>query len=184
MNAAVDITALRRREPLAQEYFLRQYASYIFLNIKRIVGNTQDAEELTQDTLLKALEHIDSYDADKASLKTWLTRIAYNTAFNHLRQHAHQSVYIEETDEELDKIPDEEVNNTLQQYDKGTARQLQDALKQLSAKERAFITLFYYDEWPLRDIAYITGQTIGAIANRLYRIRRKLHYIINNRHDS
>ena len=101
-----DILALKRGERSAQREFLSRYAEGVFAFIARMVNNPQDAEELTQDALLKALRHIDSYDAEKASLGTWVKRIAYRLALNYLRRPSRTVLTL---DEALYEASDEEV---------------------------------------------------------------------------
>ena len=56
--------------------------------------------------------------------------------------------------------------------------QLDRAIDKLRPKERSLIQLYYYDELPLQEIAYIMDSTPLALANRLMRIRRKLYNLI------
>lgn len=58
----------------------RELTSFLY----RLVANRQDAEDLVQDTYIKASSNLSSYQAQKASLKTWIFTIAINTAKNHL----------------------------------------------------------------------------------------------------
>ncbi len=62
--------------------FRAALTSFIF----RLVTNKQDAEDLVQDSYLKAMTHLDSYQSDKASLKTWVYTIALNLAKNQLKK--------------------------------------------------------------------------------------------------
>ena len=62
-----------------------KYSQQVFILIIRIVENQEDAEELTQDTFLKAFEHLSSFKAE-SSFSTWIYRIAYNTAISATRK--------------------------------------------------------------------------------------------------
>ena len=66
-------------------YFLDTYGQPVFSLIVRMVNSEEDAEELTQDTLMKAFEHLSSFNG-KSSFSTWIYRIAYNTALSFLRK--------------------------------------------------------------------------------------------------
>ena len=69
----------------AQTLFIQQNIRRIFLLIYRIVGNVDDAQDLTQETFIKALQRQSQLkDLDKAA--HWLSRIASNTAIDHLRR--------------------------------------------------------------------------------------------------
>ena len=66
-------------------YFLDTYGTQVFSLIVRMVGSEEDAEELTQDTFMKAFEHLSSFNGN-SSFSTWIYRIAYNTALSALRK--------------------------------------------------------------------------------------------------
>ena len=70
----------------AQERFIQENLRRIFLQIYRIVGNVDDAQDLTQETFIKALQRQEQIkDLDKVA--HWLSRIASNTAIDFLRRH-------------------------------------------------------------------------------------------------
>ena len=66
-------------------YFLDAYGQQIFNLIVRMTGSPEDAEELTQDSFMKAFEHLSSFNGN-SSFSTWLYRIAYNTTLSALRK--------------------------------------------------------------------------------------------------
>jgi RNA polymerase sigma-70 factor (ECF subfamily) len=69
----------------AQTHFIQQHLRRVFLLIYRIVGNVDDAQDLTQETFIKALQrHGQLKDVERA--EHWLLRIASNTAIDHLRK--------------------------------------------------------------------------------------------------
>ena len=70
------IHRILKGETSLYEYFLDKYSQQVFILIIRIVENQEDAEELTQDTFLKAFEHLSSFKAE-SSFSTWIYRIAY-----------------------------------------------------------------------------------------------------------
>ena len=153
-----------------------------------MVSNQQDAEELTQDTLLKALRHIDSYDATRSSLNTWLCRIAYHTALNHLRRPSLTTIAIDESDttnapETFCATDDSDASDALIQQafqtpDDTMTDYLRQALDYLPPDEQALVNLFYYDDLPLQEIAEIVDAPPGTLATRLHRTRKKLFSII------
>ena len=170
-----DILALKRGERSAQREFLSRYAEGVFAFIARMVSNPQDAEELTQDALLKALRHIDSYDAEKASLGTWVKRIAYRLALNYLRRPSRTVLTL---DEALYEASDEEVEEAFRTPDDRMTDYLLRALDYLPPDEQTLVNLFYYDELPLQEIAEIVDAPPGTLATRLHRTRKKLFSII------
>lgn len=85
------IRGLCRQRRQAQERLLQLYGDIVFGLVSRIVPRQEDAEEVYQDVFLKVFQHISSYDAEKASLDTWISRIAYHESLNLVRRIAPQS---------------------------------------------------------------------------------------------
>ena len=81
--------------------------------IVRQVSDVMDAEELAQDTFLKAFSHIDSYDPNKASLSTWLCRIAYRLTLDFLKRRRPPIVSIEDSEVWQTDISDEQLESEL-----------------------------------------------------------------------
>lgn len=151
-------------------YFLDTYGQQVFNLIVHMVDSEDDAEELTQDTFLKAFQHLSSFNG-KSQFSTWIYRIAYNTALTALRKK-----HIEQTaDEKLwNTISDTETDDILDDTSEERIERLRKALDRLPADERALITFFYEEEKSISEIAVITGQTEGNVKVKLSRLRKKL----------
>ena len=72
-------------------------------------------------------------------------------------------------------ISNEELEAELSTGNEQRIEQLQAQMEQLPHEERMLLTLYYFDDRPLTEIAFITGIDAKALANRLYRIRKKLY---------
>ena len=83
----------------------------------------------------------------------------------------------------LDAIREAEMQTLFQQTDDERTELLERAIDHLTAEEQTLVTLFYYDDLPLADIGYITGQAPGTVATRLHRIRHKLYQLIKQIQD-
>ena len=90
------IEELRRQNPKAQWLTLQRYGKGIFAQVARLVPGKEDAEEVYQDVFVKAFTHIGQYDEARSSLRTWLSRIAYNAAVDRLRHQRQAVVYFED----------------------------------------------------------------------------------------
>lgn len=157
------------------EYFLDKYSQQVFILIVRIVENEKDAEELTQDTFLKAFEHLSSFKAE-SSFSTWIYRIAYNTAISATRKKKYDLCTMD--DAMLANLSDEQVNDALNDEGEERIKKLNEAIKKLDADERALITLFYEEEKPISEAAHILGLTESNAKVKLHRIRKKLYILI------
>lgn len=78
------IEGLRQQSPKVQQQALELYGSFVWAQVVRLVSRVEDAEEVYQDVFIKVFNNINMYDAERASLKTWISRIAYNECFSFL----------------------------------------------------------------------------------------------------
>ena len=175
MEQATDIfiEQLRKGDRAACQRLVSDYGPAVFQMVRRIVVRQEDAEEVWQDVFVKALHGIGSYDSRKASLATWLSRIAYHESVNFMRKRQPDIVYMDDYDlSGIDESPEEIA------HDSQTVQALEQALAMLLPQEQAAITMFYYDNMSLADIAYVTGSIPSTVGSQLSRIRKKLYRII------
>ena len=178
MSALIEtaiVEAVRRGRREGQTEMVGRYAERVFAMIVRQVPDVMDAQELTQDTFLRAFDHIDSYDPSKASLSTWLCRIAYRLTLDFLKRRRPMIVSIEDTSVWQTDISDEALETELSTGREENIERLQMLMDDLPDDERMLLTLYYFEDRPLTEIAYITGIEAKPLANRLYRIRKKLY---------
>lgn len=158
------------------EHFLDKYGQQVFTLIVRIVSCQEDAEELTQDTFLKAFQHLSSFKAE-SNFSTWIYRIAYNTAISATRKKKYDIFAMD--DVLLANISDEQVDSTLNDESEEQINRLNKAIEKLDADERAIITLFYQEDKSINEIALILEMTESNTKVKLHRIRKKLYVLIN-----
>jgi RNA polymerase sigma-70 factor (ECF subfamily) len=142
----------------------------------RICGNTEEAEEITQDSFLKAFRSLSSFKM-KSSFSTWLYRIVYNSSISNVRGRKNRVLSLEDFPADAtdfigydadEEEADEEYRKSLVNF----------ALQKLTEEERALITLFYYDELSPDEIADVTGINKTNLKVKLFRSRRKMQEII------
>jgi len=172
------IAGLRKRNPKAQQRTLDHYGRDVFAQIARLVSGVEDAEEVYQDVFVKVFNNINRFDDRKATLRTWISRIAYNESVSFLRQKSTPVVYFEDFGGKAEAISDSEVDETFGHANAETVHLIRAALKHLPPDERAVITMFYYEEKSLKEIAYITESIPTTVASKLCRTRKKLCRII------
>lgn len=144
---------------------VERYSAPIFGLALRIVGDRTLAEEVTQETFIRAYEHIGTFRGACAPA-TWLYRIACNGALKECRRRSFSR---------LDTVrePAEEEPPTTQ-YDEQTVARMRRALTRLTPEERALVTLFYEEERSVAEISEITGMSAGNIKVRLHRLRKHI----------
>ena len=155
-------------------YFLERYGGEVFAIVSRLVPNREDAEELTQDTFVRAYSRLDSF-IGRSSFSTWVCRIAYTTTVSWLRKKRIKYLSIEEKQGLSDKEVDEALD------DESRLDELREAIALLRPDEQMLLELYYFESRPMADIAYILDVEPGTIATRLHRIRRKLYSMISRK---
>ena len=171
-TAIVEAVRKGRRE--GQTEMVSRFAERVFAMIVRQVPDVMDAQELTQDAFMRAFDHIDSYDPHKASLSTWLCRIAYRLTLDFMKRRHPVIVSLEDTKVWQTDISDEALEAELSTGREERIERLQEVIDDLPDDERMLLTLYYFEDRPLTEIAYITGIDAKPLANRLYRTRKKL----------
>lgn len=157
-------------------HFVEQYSHSVYSMIVRIVQSREDAEELSQDAFLKAFSKLETFKGD-CSFSTWLFRIAYNTAISFVRK---KKVILPAIDERIIETVSDEAVGTFFDEDENERRlqQLEIAIAQLNAEEKALITLFYLESKPVNELAVVFGLTTENVRVKLHRTRKKLFVLI------
>ena len=172
------IRGLREQSPKAQRMMLERYGNDVFAQVVRMLPATEDAEEVYQDVFVKVFRNIGMYDSGKSSLKTWISRIAYNEAVSWLRHKRQAMVYFEDREGEAEKLTDTEVEDFFGHPNNESVQLIRTALKLLPPDERAVVTMFYYEEMSLKEIAFVTESIPTTVASKLSRTRKKICKII------
>lgn len=146
----------------------------IFRYIMSMVRDTAEAEDLTQETFLRAYQRRDSL-RDEGARTAWLYRIATHVCLDRLRQYARRSP--KESEADLDDIdvaePDTpSLQQTLERDEMSEC--VQGYLNRLSDSYRAVILLHDMHELTAAEIAQLLGESLATIKIRLHRARRKL----------
>ena len=158
-----------------------RYGKAVYTLAARIVGCTEDAEELTQDIFLRAFSRLDRFGW-RSSFSTWLYRIAYNMAVSHARRV--RPKYCGMDERRLAALPDDAADRVEEWAEKQERLDaLNRAVERLDPEERALVTLFYYEERSVGECAAITELSEGNVKVRLHRIRKKLYVLVNNEID-
>ena len=176
------VESVRKGEREGQDEMLRRYANQVFAMIVKQVPDVMDAQELTQDTFLKAFRNIERYNDRLSSLSTWLCRIAYRLTLDSLKRRRPIVVSLEDYSVWQTDISDEDLEAALSTGNEKRIEKLQELVQQLPDEERMLLTLYYFDDLPLKEIAYIIGTDAKALAVRLYRIRKKLYKSLTIEH--
>lgn len=160
-----DITTQRK----GFELVVRQYSEQLYWMIRRIVVIHDDANDVLQNTFLKAWNGIDGFHGD-AKIGTWLSRIAINESLDCLRRRKQQAVNI-------DDLPDGTL--VTDQYFDGSEAEalLQKAISTLPDVQRSVFILRYFEEKKYSEMSILLHTSEGALrASYHIAVKRILEY--------
>ena len=150
--------------------------------VARMIPSVEDAEEVTQDTLVSAFQSLHRFDEERANFKTWLLRIAYHTALKRLRKESRKRWVRMEV--EMEDFPDLDKDEPLNDITNERLALLRQAVSQLAPDDQMLLSLYYQDGHSLREIAFIIDGTDTYLRSRLQWLRKKIHQtIINIEHN-
>lgn len=145
------------------EIIVHKYGNMLFRLCLIILGNTSDAEDVVQETIMKYLQKSPRFENEKHE-KAWFVKVATNKCRDVLRyKKNHPVVKIEEI---LECTKD-----TIHTVDCGII----DALMTLPEKFRIVLILYYVQEYSIKEIAGLIGKSASAVKMRLQKGRRLLN---------
>ncbi len=157
---------------------LKQHQKEVYFHIRRMVLSHDDADDLTQNTFIKAWKNLESFRGD-SKIGTWLFRIAYNESVTFLEKKKRvMNIPVEEIEHKLSSVlqEDELYTGDMMQL------QLQTALATLPEKQKAVFVMKYYEEKKYEEIAEITGTSIGALKASFHHAIKKIEsYLMNTK---
>lgn len=164
-----------RTQRRAFELIVAQYSEQLYWQIRRMVLSHDDANDLLQNTFIKAWTNIDYFRAE-AKLSTWLYRIALNECLTFLnKQHASVTLSIDAPEAmDIAKLESDS-------YFSGDTAQLmlQKALLTLPEKQRMVFNLKYYQDMKYEEMSEIFGTSVGALkASYHHAVKKIVNYLI------
>lgn len=161
-----------RRQAFAE--LLDQFSEPLYWQIRRMVGSHDDANDLLQNTFMKAWMAMDDFRGD-AKLTTWLHKIALNEALSHLEKQKHRAAQSLDDEGARQVVADE-------YFDGQQAHTLfRNAIDTLPAKQRMVFNMKYFDDMKYEQIAEITGTTVGALKATYHFAVKKIEQFLKNR---
>jgi RNA polymerase sigma-70 factor (ECF subfamily) len=170
------ISEIRRGNTRAFSDLVERYKDLVFTLAIRMLGNKEEAEEVSQDVFIKVYKSLSKFKGD-SKLSTWVYRIAYNSCLDRIKkikkerifadlEHIHQTAYAD-LDNAFEKMADEERSEIIQL-----------CLSQLSSEDAGILTLFYLEENNLLEMEKATSLTVNTLKVRLFRARKRLASIM------
>jgi RNA polymerase sigma-70 factor (ECF subfamily) len=153
---------------------LQRYERQVFSVIVRLVQDPGVAEELAQETFLKAFRRLDSFD-QRRGFSAWLLRIAHNTAVDALRRRGPQTLGIDAGPEgNSPAVASSEPGPARRTEQRFLVRDLAAALARLRAEHRLALMLRVQEAESYQQIAYVMGVSESTAKSYVHRARRRL----------
>ena len=175
MTVQAILQRITAGEQRAFAELIELYQRSLFGFLGRMGMGQAQAEDIAQETFLRAWTHLHSFEPERAQFGTWLFTIARNLACNALQYSPPQrEIQDAEIPEQACKQPGPA--QTLERAQQHAL--LQSALRQLPMADRSALALVYVHELALADVARIEGVSLAAIKTRLHRARAKLRELL------
>jgi RNA polymerase sigma factor (sigma-70 family) len=153
-----------------------RYKEMIFTLALKMIKNREEAEEVSQDTFIKVFNSLNKFKGD-SKFSTWIYKIAYNTCLDRLKKNKKEenTISIDEFSDHLVKTLDNALSALEEKERKQT---IQNCLNLLSREESFLLTLYYFDDQNLDEIAKIMDINSNNVKVKLFRSRKKLAVIL------
>ncbi|HEX4122436.1 MAG TPA: RNA polymerase sigma factor [Verrucomicrobiae bacterium] len=167
-----DILALLNARQFGEAFapLVERYKDKVFRLAYSIMHNETQAEDVTQDALVKIWKGLPGYHGG-ASLSTWIYVITRNTCLTELkRRDRHPTVSLQEPEMEGAWIPELQTSDS----ERGSAMDVETLLAKLPENYRQVITLFYLEQKAYEETAAMLGIPLGTVKTLLFRARKEL----------
>jgi len=171
------IEAVRKGNVQAFSYLVEKYQKLVYTLALKLLKRPEDAEELAQDTFIKAYQKLDTYEG-KSKFSTWLYSITYNAGISELRKRRIEFKSLEDqrfSDQDEMKMHDYYSETKKEDQEK----YLNLALGKLPEDDQVLVTLYYYENQSMDDISEITGLTVSNIKVKIHRARKKMYSLLH-----
>lgn len=171
------VAACRRGDRTAFNELVITYQDRIYWVARRMLGDHDEALDITQDVFVKAWGALGEFRGD-ARPYTWLYRIATNLCLNRIRSRKIRNVFRLQDDEHDRPSDDPAPDETLERTELRAL--IARAIDRLPEKQRAVFVLRYYDELPYEEIAVIMQRSVGGLKANYFHAVRKIEEFVRN----
>jgi len=158
----------------AFEQIVKKYEKKVATTVIGMLGNTQAADDVGQETFIRLYKYLDKFRED-AALGTYLTRIAINLSLNELKRRKRRNMFFLDADE---NAPDYSTNLNDSMNASEERELVQNAIQKLEPNFRAVLTLRLIEGYSTQETADLLGLPQGTVLSRLSRAQKKLKEIL------
>jgi RNA polymerase sigma-70 factor (ECF subfamily) len=174
---AEAVARARGGDPEAFRALVERYSPLVFRVAYRLTGNEPDAEDVVQETFLRAYRRLDLFE-DRSQFGSWLYRIAANCAYDVLRGRQRRDKRFEHADDDesadQDRHPSDDPSPERLVFGSEVRRRLETVLKRLSATERSAFVLRHFEGCSIEEIGRALDLDKSATKHSVFRAVQKL----------
>ncbi|MDR5589669.1 RNA polymerase sigma factor [Christiangramia sp. SM2212] len=153
-----------------------RYQNFVFTVAIRVLKVTEEAEEVAQDSFIKAYDSLSTFRGD-SKFSTWLYRIVYHKSLDRIKMNKRHRTY-----EIIDEITDDSLDHIENGLEFMLSEERTGIIKKcialLPEDDAAIISLYYFEEQSVKEISKVTDLTEDNIKIKLYRSRKKLFSLL------
>jgi RNA polymerase sigma-70 factor (ECF subfamily) len=185
-QVALEAEALIRRcqqgDKLAVEALIRRYQNYVFRLCFLVMRNEQDAEDMTQETFIRAFRALPRFEIRQGvSFEAWLYRIAVNCCRSRMRRKWYQVLPWPDPAPQIVAEPDDQPDRLIVQSERRD--EILEAVDSLGDKHRLVVILRYYAGLSNEEIAQALDIPSGTVRSRLHTARQRLRTLLGEREE-
>ncbi|HKL90619.1 RNA polymerase sigma factor [Flagellimonas sp.] len=152
--------------------FVDDYKDLVFTLAIRMLGNREEAEEVSQDVFIKVYKSLANFKGD-SKLSTWIYRIAYNSCLDRIKKIKKKRMHTDLN--HIDQIAYADLDTAFDKMVQAERSDMIDrCLSQLSTEDAGVLTLFYLEEKNLQEMEETTNLPVNTLKVRLFRARKRL----------
>ena len=157
-------------------YFIEQYKDMAFSIAYRIVNNREDAEEVVQDSFIRAFKSLANFRRD-SKFSTWFYRIVVNNALSRRKKDKLESKEFDLS--QITQVEEEQLETVYRNLAHEDQKKIINlAMEKLDMEDRLLLTLYYLNENSIEEINEITNIAQDNIKMKLHRARKKMYVIL------
>lgn len=147
-----------------------KYQRKIYYQIRRIVIDHDDANDVVQNVFIKAWKGLDGFN-EESRLSTWLYRIAYNESINFIKSKK-ASLFV--SSDEFEHVLDDHITDTSGFTGEQIEQKLQKALQTLPEKQRLVFNMKYFSSMKYEEMSEVLGTSVGALKASYHHAVKKI----------
>jgi len=159
-------------------FLVEKYKHMVYTLAIRIIKDREEAEEVSQDAFVKAFKNLEKFKGD-SKFSTWIYKIAYYASLDVVKRSKRFS-----HSENIDDLNEGDLGNVQDAlsylHEKERKKIINDALLKLNEDERIILTLYYFEELPVKEISKVVNLSVDNIKTKLFRSRKKLATVLKH----